>query len=574
MRRITSLLSIYFFSLNIITLHGQDFQEIVSPVNFRILLSGSFAELRTNHFHSGIDIKTMGRTGKAIRAIDSGYISRIKIQTNGYGKSVYINHPSGYTSVYGHLSDYNDIIDQYVKNYQYKNEIHTLDIYPGKKDLWVQKGQIIGFSGNTGSSSGPHLHFEIRNSSNQHPLNPLKYNLEVKDNVKPVFYSLVKYTITETGKRRRISQRERIEISGTPGNYRIKENDTILLESPVGFGIESYDFTNDSHNKCGLYSLKMYVNDRLHYHFQADEFSFDESRYINSFIDYQQKVREKKNIQLLFRLPNNKLSMYRFIKSEGLIFPESTKADKITVQADDLYGNTTLLSFFVKADEKIVSPEIASRENSTLFKWDQQNEFSSENLSFTLPAMALYEDSHFSCEKLSRQSNVYPFFHNLHTMETPLHKSGVLKISTQDFPSKLMKKALLVYYDEKKHPEAIHNSHFSGNTMTASIRKFGLYSIEPDTIAPEIHLENFYKNKDMKDHKTISFRVKDDLSGLRSYRGFIDGNWVLFEYDPKNNRLFYKFDSQVKKSSMQHKLKISCEDFRNNRSVLVTSFIY
>ena len=150
--------------------YPQDYFQ--SPLEIPLILSGTFAELRSNHFHSGLDIKTQQQSGLKVMAAASGFVSRIKVSHFGYGKALYITHPNGYTTVYAHLQNFNPEIDAYIKHRQYKNESYEIELFPKAGELLVNNGDIVAYSGNTGGSGGPHLHFEIRNKQ-EHPMNPM-----------------------------------------------------------------------------------------------------------------------------------------------------------------------------------------------------------------------------------------------------------------------------------------------------------------------------------------------------------------------------------------------------------------
>ncbi|HRW63920.1 MAG TPA: M23 family metallopeptidase, partial [Bacteroidales bacterium] len=275
-------LVIYFFSLflNAFNQTKSDNFNFISPVDFPIYLSGNFGEIRAEHFHSGIDIKTQGVEGKKIFAIENGHISRIKISANGYGKTLYIEHPNGYTSVYAHLSRYNHVIDKIVKELQYENKTFEINYFPKPNQIPVKKGQVIAFSGNTGRSFGPHLHFEIRETNYQVPVNPLIFNFEIKDNIAPQINHVAIYPLGNNSKINHQHNKLIIPAIKSNGNYILQDTSLLLVEGNIGFGIELYDYLNGSNNKCGIYTLSLFIDSLLVYNHKVDKVTFGETAYV------------------------------------------------------------------------------------------------------------------------------------------------------------------------------------------------------------------------------------------------------------------------------------------------------
>ena len=284
-------------------------QNYTSPLDFKLLLSGTFGELRSNHFHAGIDFKTQGVEGQNVRSIADGYISRIKVSTWGYGKVIYINHPeTGHTSVYAHLSSFNETINQFVKNEHYKRESFELDLYLKENEINVKQGEIIGLSGNTGGSNGAHLHFEIRETNNAHPINPLQYDFDVTDNIAPILKKIKLYAI-DTTLINGYNSNKILDVMKLDEEYFLNEN--ITVSGNFSLGIFTYDQADGAYNKNGVYSIKLYVDNEIYYSFQVDELNFNTTRFINAHIDYCEKIENQIKFHRCHKLPHNKLKNYK-----------------------------------------------------------------------------------------------------------------------------------------------------------------------------------------------------------------------------------------------------------------------
>ncbi len=529
--------------------------------------------MRSDHFHSGIDIKTQGVTGKKVYSVDDGYVSRIKIQTQGYGNSIYISHPGGITSVYGHLDAYNDTIAAYVRKYQYQKKTHTLDIYPDRDQFKVKKGDLIAYSGNSGGSAGPHLHFELRGSANQHPLNALLYNFDIKDNLPPRLYNLYIYPISET-QEGKYAVPKVISLQKANGSYHLNTTDTLILKGSIGFGLEASDFLNDVNNSCGIYSIELKLNDEAVYLFRMDEFSFSESGYISAHSDYHALEEKNKKIHLLYLKPNNRLSLYPHILNNGLVSFEPGKTSKINIRVTDAYNNISDLEFYVKGSAPAVMSEKYDNDSFTLFKWDTPNYFENAQFVLSIPAGSLYEDYLFSYSRTEPGiKSFYPYIHYIGDRFTPLGKAAELSFSTSLIPENLWRKTLVAEFDANNKISCLNTS-FKGDRITAKIKNLGKYTLVADTIAPSIIPVNIKPGANMKSQPSMRFVVKDELSGVSEYQGFIDNNWVLFEYDPKNDLIVYTFDSERLDSGKEHELELYIKDGVGNLKLYHTRFIW
>lgn len=565
-------LSILLTCLATLTIAAQENPDFISPVKIPIILSGNFGELRGDHFHSGIDIKTRGTTGHHILSVEDGYVSRLKVQTGGYGLSIYIAHPNGFTSVYGHLSAYRDDIAAYVEQAQYSKESQTVNLYPPKSKFRVKQGDFIAYSGNTGSSAGPHLHFELRQSSGQYPQNALKYIKNVPDNKAPVFFSL-QLTPMTTGSHVGFSASKTsrdLERSGV--HYGLKNDEKIEVSGDIAIGVEINDFLDGATNRCGVYTLKMYVDNSLVYSQTMESFSFSESRYINAHIDYGEKKRSKRSYQNLYRLASNPLSIYDPGLSNRPPRFDEDRAYQLRILATDVAGNESELEFTLQGSSQRIQPLPQPDNFIEKMKWDSKNYFESGKLDIEIPAGALYRDLDFCYEKTGRANGSTGEFHHLASEEIPLHKKITLRLAYLPLPGENTGNLVFVTFDEDGEADAVPAIYKEGK-LEASIGKFGAYALYRDTIVPEI-ASNLPADHDISALKHLHFTITDELSGIAEYRAYIDNQWVLFNYDPKNSRLSFRLDEKRIERNKLHELELYLTDNSGNTTLLHTTFYW
>lgn len=563
---------LFFLShLLIIQLSGQAEYSFVPPLKIPMVLSGNFGEARADHFHSGIDIKTQGSTGHQVFAIESGYISRIKVQANGYGKSIYITHPNGFTSVYGHLDRYRDDLAEYVTQMQYRRRSHMVDLYPDPNQFKVQRGELIAFSGNTGSSSGPHLHFEVRNTANEHPTNVLRYNFEIADHMAPRFYSIFLQPVGEGSQVNGSGEKFSSSVVRDQGNYTIPYGKSIKASGVLGVSVEAFDFLDGAINRCGIYTLEMYLDGKLMYSHMMDEFSFSETRYVNARIDYAESIRTGTRAQRLHRLPNDRLRIYRDLEGDGFLELDEDRNYDILVVATDVSGNRSELKVRIKGEHIAPAVHTPAERATTTMKYGEPNNFSQNGIRVEIPANALYSDLDFSFDTSpAMKGSLTPFYH-ISTPEVPLHLPYTMAIKIPPPAPPLREKLLLITINDEGEVEAA-GGEFKDGSVVANLRNFGSYAVGMDTIAPEVIPLNGSANSDLTGKKSLKFTIRDELSGIEKYEGYIDNSWVLFEYDMKNDLLTYTLDAMRLKSGMTHELELYVSDEKGNLNLFRSSF--
>lgn len=519
-------------------------------------LAGSFGELRSNHFHSGADFRTNQRTGYPVYATADGYISRVRVQNSGFGLALYIIHPNGYTSVYGHLARFNPKIAQFAKNVQYKNKSYEIDEFPNANLIPVRKGDVIAYSGNTGSSGGPHLHFELRDSKTEATVNPQLLGIQIPDNIPPVISAMYVYRLNGTTFTE-FTPKQYFQVVGTNGKYNLNKVNTINLSGEVGFGIVATDRHNGQSGLNGVYSIELFVDGSLVFTSALERFSFENSKAINSHIDYPALLKLKQSIQKSFVDPGNPLQIYSNLVNNGRLTFNDGKLHEVKYRVTDAKGNSSTLLFNVKANPTAVIKTPALPQGIT-FNYNQKNEFSNDDVKVVVPKGSLYNDLNFIYKQLPKpQSNAFSNMHQIHNNLTPLHVGFELWIKADSTLIKYQSKALIVNSNRVSQ-----GGYFENGYVKAQPRNFGNFFIAIDTLAPTIIPVNVSDGKNMSALSKLSFRISDNLSGIKSFNGYIDGQWVLMEFDAKTANLWHTFDEQTGKG--KHTFELVVADMKDN----------
>ncbi len=555
----------FIFSIISLPFFAQNYHP---PLDFKMLLSGTFGELRGNHFHSGIDIKTEGVEGQKVYAIADGFVSRIKVSTWGYGKAIYITHPDGNTSVYAHLKSFNKKINDYIINQQYKKESFEIQLYPSKEKFIIKRGEVIAISGNTGGSAGAHLHFEIRDTKTEHPLNPLQFGFDISDDITPTISKIKIYPIDGT-----------IDGNEIEKSYKLKKvNEDYTLNSKiptvkgkVAFSISTYDKLNGAYNKNGVYSIKLLVDSFLIYHFKMDEFDFNESRYINAHIDYKEKKINKTKMHRCYKLPNNRLSVYPQIFKKGVVNFTDDTTHLVQFEVMDIFKNKSILSFKVKSTTKDIE-----NENSMIFppfsqhfSYMKANIFKEKNFQLHMESYSLYEDFNFEYIEKDSIEGVFGKVHHVHHDYIPVHKQFVISIK-QNVPVKLKDKVYIAKVDANNHFWHMGGG-WRNNMLSTKVREFGDFCIVADTINPVIKGVNIYPAKKFNTQTTIKCTMADKESGIKAYRAEIDGKWILMEYDYKRKLLTYTIPKELEKG--KHIFTLIVTDKVENTTIYKAEFV-
>lgn len=533
-----------------------------SPLDIPIYPSGTFGELRGNHFHSGLDIRTQQKVGFPVYAPADGWVSRIKVSTYGYGKALYIDHPDGKTTVYGHLNAYSGAIAEFVKKRHYSEKKIEIEMFPQKGQLTVKKGDIIAYTGNSGGSGGPHLHYEFRNTRTQHIINPFLVGMDekVKDTKAPTVNAVTVYAVGKNAAANAAEIPSQLSYT-TKGGMLVTEK--VKAKGTIGFGVDAYDTSDNNYGKNGLYKVEAFLNGKSKFAYQFDEFSFAESRYVNALIDYGVYDTKKQRVQKLFYEKKYPLSVLQSDSDQGLINVNPGENYNYKIVLSDFHGNTTeiLIPIEYSKDEAKIK-KTPPNESAYLIKSDREHVLKRGRVEVILPTGAFYNDFYLDFEVKNQVLT-------LHNTTVPIHKNITVNFDVSSIEGLNREKAFI------GRKTAHRNEYFStwkkGNLFSIKTRDFGEYKIMEDTEAPVIYKPSFSEGQWISTHEAIAFFIKDDLSGISEINGYINGRWALFDYDYKTHKIQHFFSDGVVQSG-RNEVKIVAKDRIGNESVFETHF--
>jgi len=546
-----------------ITNNTAEAQQLRKPMDIPVLLSGNFGELRSNHFHSGIDFKTQGVEGKPIHSVQDGYVSRISVSPWGYGNGLYITHPDGTTTVYGHLQKFSQKITAYLKEKQYEQESFNVNLSLTPDELPVKEGELVALSGNTGSSGGPHLHFEVRDTETEEPMDPIEYYKDlIKDTQAPKIQGIMVYSMP--GKGVVNGSRRKLELKPvTAKNGKQTLNGKIEAWGEIGLAVKGYDYMDNTSNIYGIKDITLTTDSQVIFHSNLDRFAFDESRYLNSFTDFEEWKEHRSFYIKSFVDPGNRL---RFIESlnRGILTIDEPRTYHLTYQLADAFGNTTQLSIRIEGKEQPI-PEIDT-ENTELFHWWSDNRFGAKGIRLTIPKGNLYDDLYFHYS-VKEDSAALGATHILHNKPVAFHKSAKLslRLQTDTLDNKQQYGIVRLQNGRRSWTGGVYRNGW----VDADIKEMGSYTLGQDLVPPTITPLN---PATWVSKQAIALRLSDNLSGVQTYRGEIDGQYVLFEMNSKSV-ITYHFDKE-RLTKGKHTLKLVVTDACGNQSTYTYPFTW
>lgn len=548
---------------NIITSRNYPQGYFRNPLNIPPDASGTFGELRSTHFHAGDDYRTQQKIGLPLHAAAEGFVSRARVQIGGGGNSVYIDHPNGYTTVYLHMDRFSEEITAIIRAEQYRQKRFDVDITLEPHQIVLRKGQFIGNAGNSGASGGPHLHFEIRDTKTQRPLNPQLFGLHFTDNFAPTINGITIYDLNDDIFNEDTPRRPQQIRSVGSGRYVLSSSTPIQVNGRFGLGVNTIDRHRAGGFQNGVYSIELFVDTKPISTVVFEELDFNTSRGIHSYIDYPNWQRTKAKVQKSFKDPGNPIEIFKHLDNLGVIELKDNAVHDVKYVVKDVKGNCSELNFKIQNN-----PGYAVKTNTPKgerMKYDRENTFKRDDIRLEIPRGTLYGDLDFVYSRGNQPANGYSDLHHVHNTLIPLFTSYNLRIKPHNLPEHLRSKALIASIQN-----GAEGGKYEDGWVTVNTRNLGSFYIAVDTIMPTITARNLTDGKNVTNQAKIDFTISDNFSGIQSFEGYIDDEWILMEYDPKNRHLWHRFSPSLPKG--RHTFRLAVRDWKDNERVYEASF--
>ncbi len=567
----TLILLLQFVTLRAATYNPDDYTYPVEGTER--LYSGNFGEMRTDHFHSGVDIKTDGVEGKRVVASCDGYVSRIGLSPYGYGLVLYLAHPNGTTTVYGHLSELREDMQEYMIGERYRTKQHSLNLYPSPSQFPVKKGELIALSGNSGSSGGPHLHFEVRDSA-QRPLNPVALGIITPtDNIRPMILNIY---YAETQSIDGVCYTKGVSkypvVQSGDGEYKLLDRDVMWVGREGYFIFETTDRRDGVTNTFGAYAISCSVDDKPLYNFQHDGFSFDHTRYCNAISYYPYQASTSSEFYRLKRLEGVPHGMIKYTDNSGVLTTEVGDVKNVVIKVSDDMKNSSKLTFTIKGKDDADCFNATPTAAEKIIRPSSSKSFFEEDVTITFPAGVLYEAAVFSLESQdsviepAEGVKIYSPSYSIMDPNIPLHSNITLSIKA-DIPAEEQPHVMMIMRG-RSGKESVVDAEYNDGTINISTRSLGSFTVAVDNIAPVI-TPSFNAEEPLSGATQVSFHVTDNYSGLDSYSATLDGEWIAL--DLKGSTLTHLF--QKSGDGGTHELKIDVSDRCGNQTSATYSIL-
>lgn len=521
------------------------------PFDFELLLSGNFGELRSNHFHSGLDFKTQGVVGKPIKCVADGYISRATVQSDGYGLALYVVHDNGYMTVYGHLDRFPDGVARRVRDYQYRNETFVADISFAPGEFRVKEGELLAYAGNTGYSFGPHLHFEVRNSAGNEWYDPmLFYKESLKDTRAPQASAFVVYPSAGSGVVKGASASRVLSVKGGA------VADTLDVWGWVALGVKALDYMDGTNNKYGVYGIDLKVDGQQRFSSTMGRFSSEENRLINSWADYPRYVNDGEWFQRMYIMENNPLKALKADDDNGWICVDEERLYKVECRLRDYHGNSTGYVFYLRGRQQEI---LAPKGEVVRLNWFVDNAIECGGMRIDIPAGELFENMMLDVGSTKGKYGVSERY-SLGEKPVPLWHGATLKLKVNEGAVADKSKLYIESFTKKGRSAII--AEYKDGCMVATVKALTGFEVAVDTVPPS--LTPVKENAWQRNGKVV-FSVGDKQTSVKSFKGTLDGKFVLFSYSSKNGSL----ELDLKRENVsrgEHLLRVEVVDACGNSS--------
>lgn len=527
------------------------------PLHLPIRLSGNFGELRNNHYHMGLDFRTGGRVNLPVYAAADGFISRVKVEPVGFGQSLTIDHPNGYSTLYAHLNKFSPEIESWVKQHQYDRASWKITLYPTAALFPVKKGMLIGFSGNTGGSQAPHLHFEIRRTLDEACLNPMLFGFPMADHQRPRILKLAIYDRTKSTYEQ---SPQLVPVTfNTNNNYTTKPELIKVKSSSISLALTAYDSEDGSSNLNGIAAATLWIDQQKKISFVMDQIGYDDTRYLNAHVDYRTRTLGGSWLQHMSALPGYERSIYDPKNENGIFSLADGQIHAIDVEVKDAYGNVSMLHTRMQWEGTATTTKTEIKEGR-IFYPRMLDVFESPTCEFFLGERSLYDKAFVGHQIIQSTTGAASDIHQIGARWIPLHDSILIRIKPNSVISLAEKEKMLMTWTNGVK-KSVQRVIWQGAWAAARYRDFGNFQLIIDTIPPRIVPVNFKEGADLSNKNSLIFHVKDEYEKIRQVNVFLDGQWLRFSND-KNLAFVYRMDEYF--SSGQHELKIQAEDEAGN----------